>query len=149
MVLDRIENGKAYHGMNARIRKGLEYLRQTDFSKMEPGKYPIDGDDVFALVQDYSSKALEKGDWEAHRKFIDIQFIVRGTEKMGYAPLSDLEPSTPYDETRDFLLLKGAGSFFNAAPGVFAIFAPEDAHMPGVALTEPSPVRKVVVKVRV
>jgi YhcH/YjgK/YiaL family protein len=149
MITQNIKNAYLYYGLGERLAKGLKYLEQTDFSGMAPGKYEIDGSDVFALVQKYDSKPISQGKWEAHRKYIDIQFIVKGVEQIGYANLDSLEVIQEYDAERDCLLLQGKGNMFECNSGTFAIFDPQDAHMPCIAVRDPEPVKKVVVKVRV
>jgi YhcH/YjgK/YiaL family protein len=149
MITQNIKNASLYFGLGERIAKGLKYLQQTDFSGMEPGKYEIDGSDVFALVQKYDSKPISEGKWEAHRKFIDVQFVAEGAEQMGYADIESLEVTKEYDAEGDYLLLQGKGCMLACSAGTFAIFGPQDAHMPCIAIDSPSPVKKVVVKVRV
>jgi YhcH/YjgK/YiaL family protein len=147
MVIDHIKNASLYYGLGKGIEAGLNYLNNTDFTAMAPGKYPIDGDAVFALVQIYDSKLPEACKWEAHRRFIDIQFIAQGAELMGYAGLESLRVAKEYDAENDYLLLQGKGSMLYCGSGTFAIFAPGDAHMPGVAADAPQAVKKVVIKV--
>ena len=67
---------------------------------------------------------------------------------MGYVPLSRLAAGE-YDEARDFLPADGEGEFLRMTAGDFAMFGPQDAHMPGMALGGPAPVRKIVLKVAV
>lgn len=149
MVADNLKNAALYNGMGERIKKALNYLQGTDFSKMEPGRYEIDGSDIYALVQKYDTKPAAEGKWEAHRKYADIQYVVEGVEQMGYAFIESLEVSQEYDPEKDALLLRGSGSMVICNRGTFAIFGPEDAHMPCIAVDKPTPVKKVVVKVRI
>ena len=149
MITDNIKNASLYFGIGTRMEKALKYLQQNDFSKMETGKYPIDGDDVFALVQKYDSKPLADGKWEAHRNFIDVQYVANGAEQMGYAYLGSLKVTKEYDPAGDYLLLDGDGVMLKCTQGTFAVFGPEDAHMPCIAVDAPQPIIKVVVKVRV
>ncbi|MGE0609186.1 MAG: YhcH/YjgK/YiaL family protein, partial [Pirellulales bacterium] len=105
---------------------------------------------LFALVQDNTTKPREHGVWEAHRKYIDVQFVASGTEEMGHANIHGLTVKQPYDEPRDVALFTGGGSYVVVPAGCFTIFFPEDGHIPGLALgNQPAPVRKVVVKVAV
>ena len=149
MIFDSIENAALYAGLGEGIRKALEYLRNTDFAGMAPGRYEIDGGKVFALVQRYETKAREAGLWEAHRSYADVQYMVSGLETMGYAPLAGLATTNPYSPEKDCELFDGAGegAFLCARAGSFAIFFPQDAHMPCLASKDPAPVCKVVVKV--
>lgn len=149
MVFDNINNSGLYFGMCKGIEKALKYLQQTDFTEVEPGKYEIVGMDIYALVQEYDSKLITFGKWEAHKEYIDVQYVVSGLEQMGYAYGKDLEIVEEYNADGDYTLYKGNGSMIVAKAGTFAIFGPEDAHMPGVAVNAPSFVKKVVVKVKV
>lgn len=149
MMMDGIENAAAYAGVSPRIRAALDYLAKTDFAAMEPGRYAIDGDKVYAMVQCYETRPREKGKWEAHRRYIDVQYVVEGIEAMGYAPLDKLTVTQPYIEEKDCLFLAGEGSILKVPAKTFAVFFPQDAHMPCLAVAAPAPVRKVVVKVAV
>jgi YhcH/YjgK/YiaL family protein len=148
MIIDTINNSKLYQGLNANIRKALDYLASTDFSKMEPGRYEVDGDTVFALVQKYDTKPRDKGAWEAHRRYIDVQYVASGVEAMGYAPIDSLSETQAYSAEKDFLLLAGSGDYVTAHAGMFVIFYPKDAHSPCLAHGNSVPVLKVVMKVR-
>jgi YhcH/YjgK/YiaL family protein len=149
MIIDSLKNASLYYGINERIAAGFEFLKKDDLVGMVPGKYEIDGSNVFALIQHYETKPQECGKWEAHRRYIDIQFVVQGIERMGYANLDRMEISVPYNEKDDYLLLAGSGDFFTVQAGTFVVFAPQDVHMPTLAVTAPQPVIKAVVKVRV
>lgn len=149
MILDLLSQWKQYSGFSSRMAAGFEYLQKTDFSKLSAGRYSICGEDVYAIVQDLQTKPREQGKWESHRKYIDIQHVLAGVEKMGYAPLGGLKVIHPYDEKDDYLLFEGEGNYFVVNAGMFAVFGPQDGHMPGLAVTAPAKVRKVVVKVRV
>ena len=149
MIVDNIKNANLYFGMGERIEKALKYLQQNDFTKMDTGKYEIDGSNVFALVQKYDSKPLSAGLWEAHRNFIDVQYVADGAEQMGYAFIEPMKVSKEYDPAGDCLLLEGKGNMLVCSKGTFCIFAPADAHMPCIAIDAPQPIVKVVVKVRV
>jgi len=148
MIIDQLQNASMYYGLGPRVEKGLRYLQETDFEAAEPGRHEIEGDDVFALVQEYDSKLREEGFWEAHRQYVDVQYVAAGAEHMGYAPVERLQAGA-YDAEKDFLKLDGDGEFLKVRAGTFVIMAPQDAHMPGMAIAAPQPVKKVVVKARV
>jgi biofilm protein TabA len=135
-------------GLTQRFAQAFHFLQTTDLENAAPGRVDIDGDLIFALIQEYNTKPLEQGFWEAHRKYIDIQYVVSGEEHMGYANLAQLTAGD-YDESKDFLPLHGQGSFIRLPAGMFTLFMPEDAHMPGMAVDQPQPVKKVVVKIAV
>jgi biofilm protein TabA len=149
MILDRIQNAAGYRGLGRNFSDALDYLAHTDFSVLAPGRVEMDGERMFALVQGYDSKPREQGFWEAHRRYIDVQFIAAGCERMGYAPVSTLAVARPYAPETDLATFEGSGDFFTAPAGTFAVFFPQDAHMPGLAPDRPAPVRKVVVKIAV
>ncbi len=149
MVFDSIKNVDLYANLNERIKKALKFISENDFEKIEDGKVEIDGENVFAIVQSYETKAIEKGRWEAHRKYIDVQFVADGYEKIGYTHLGNTEEDEEYNDENDIIWLIGKGNFVEARKGSFAIFYPEDAHMPAIAVDNPARVKKVVVKVLV
>jgi YhcH/YjgK/YiaL family protein len=146
MIIDQLKNAALYFGTHARMEQAFRYLQKTDFSKIDPGKYEIEGTNLFALIQQYDTKAKEKGRWEAHRKYIDVQYVFSGTELFGYAHLGQLQ-SVAFDEAKDFHELKGSGDFLRVPAGMFLVLFPHDAHMPGISVSAPEPVKKVVVKV--
>jgi len=135
------------------IQKALDFLRGHDFTRMEDGKYPIEGDKCFANVQRYNTRPEKECKPETHRKFVDIQFMVAGEEFMGWCPLSpDLEECAPYDEARDVTFYKDLvpDSSIVLSPGCFAVLYPEDVHRPQAAVDgQPGKVLKVVVKVAI
>lgn len=149
MIIDSIQNRARYERLGTGIAKALEYLARTDVSKVATGRYDLDGDNVYALVQRYDTKPREKGVWEAHRRYIDVQFVASGVESMGYAPIGSLTVTQPYAADKDCVLLAGTGDFVTAAAGTFVVFFPEDAHMPCLACVASQAVCKVVVKVAV
>ena len=147
MIIDSLKNAKFYYPLGERIARGLKFLEENDLSKFENGKYEIDGDELFVSVQDYETKTLEQGKFEAHRKYLDIQFLIKGTERLGFGKTQDYQPVTDYDEQKDIVFLDGTGDFATAREGDFLIFAPSDVHMPCITVDAPAYVKKAVVKV--
>ena len=135
-------------GLAQRLSAGFRYLETADLANTAPGRVEIDGDQVFALIQEYNTKPLEQGRWEAHRNYIDIQYVVSGEENMGYANVAQITLGD-YDEAKDRYALQGDGSFVRVSAGMFGLFMPDDAHMPNMAVDQPQPVKKAVVKVAV
>jgi YhcH/YjgK/YiaL family protein len=146
MVVDSLSNAGIYRTLGLRIAAALGYLERTDFWRVTPGRHDLDGDRLFALVQDYTTRPEREGRWECHRRYIDLQFVVSGVERIGYAPVASLQAG-PYDADRDIAWLDGTGSFVRLPAGHMMLLWPDDAHMPGIAEADPSPVRKVVVKI--
>ncbi len=150
MILDTLANAHLYLGYHPRLASAFEYLRTENLAGLSGGKHAIQGEDLFALVNLYETKPPAACAWEAHRKYIDVQYMVEGGECMGWAPLVDLTITKPYDDSSDCLFLSGQGTMLQVNPGMFAVFAPNDGHMPCVMIDgQPGKVRKIGVKVRV
>jgi len=150
MILDTLANAARYYSLGGRIETALRYLQSTDCTQLPVGKIPLQGEEIYALVQDNTTKLREHGVWEAHRRYIDVQFVAAGVEEMGYANVETLTVKQPYDELKDYALFEGSGSYVRVAAGNFTIFMPQDGHIPGSAVNEqPAAVRKVVIKVAI
>ena len=146
MIFDNVANANLYTALDARIARGLEFLKKTDLASLPPGRHEIDADRVYASISEYSTRPLTEGRWEAHRRYIDLQYLVRGTERVGHAPIDGMHAG-PYDKEKDLTLLEGSGEFVTLRPGDLMILWPHEAHMPGIAVDGPVPVRKIVVKI--
>ncbi|MBK1809948.1 YhcH/YjgK/YiaL family protein [Clostridium sp. YIM B02505] len=147
MIIDKLENGQDYFGLGEKIKKALEYLENTDVSNLTPGKYHIENDEIFAMVSEYDTKSVEGALWEAHKRYIDIQYMVKGTEKMGYTNVENIETTVDYDVEKDILFGTAQGDFVTVEEGMFIIFKPQDGHMPSISVEKSETVKKVVVKV--
>ncbi|MDD3251622.1 MAG: YhcH/YjgK/YiaL family protein [Lachnospiraceae bacterium] len=133
------------------IQTALEYLKANDFTKMETGVYEIQGKEIYAQVMDATTAPASEKRPEVHEKFVDVQFLASGRERLGFTPdTGKYEVDERFDE-RDLIFYKAVENegFIEAAPGCFSIFFPSDVHRPAVAADEPMTVRKVVVKVSV
>ena len=149
MIIDKLSNAGQYYGVSQRIERALKYLEVTDLVNLEIGKHEIDGKNIFAVVSEYETKSLDAGKWEAHKNHIDIQFVVSGREKIGYEYINDMKVSSKYNEEKDVFFFKGEGNLLLVNKGTFAIFAPDDVHMPGINVENGQRVKKVVVKILV
>ncbi len=148
MVVDTIEHAGLYAGLGPRIAQALAWVRDTDLAALAVGRHDIDGEAVYAMVSEYTTKRPGDGRWEAHRQYLDLQCLAAGTEAFGYAPASTLEAGD-YLAEKDITWLTGDGRFVVLDPGRFVIVWPGDAHMPGMAEGTPAPVKKIVVKIAV
>ncbi|MFC2151936.1 YhcH/YjgK/YiaL family protein [Bacteroidota bacterium] len=148
MVVDKIENSKTYECTHSRFSKAFEFIHKTDFSKLEDGKYTIENEDIFAIIQQYNTKDSKEAKLEAHRRYIDIQYIHSGVELIGVATLKNQKIISD-DPEKDLIFYEGEASFIKINAGMFAIFFPEDMHMPGINYVKSAPVKKVVIKVNV
>jgi YhcH/YjgK/YiaL family protein len=139
-----------YKIISPNFEKAIEYVLSADFTKIDPGKYLIDGEDVFAIVNEYTTKPLSECDPESHRDYADIQIMIAGTERFGYTPLVDQPETTPYNPEKDVALYSIPEEMLNyitLPAGQFIIFFPSDIHQPEVFLHQPAAVKKVVIKV--
>lgn len=150
MILDTFDHRGFYRGLAPQIVAALDFLAASDLAALPLGKTVIDGERLFALVQEYQPKPASMGKFEAHRRYWDVQYVARGAERMGYNHLSRMTVSEPYCEQRDVAFFTGPGDWLYIPAGTFAIFGPSDVHLPGIAADdspEQPTVRKVVVKV--
>lgn len=153
MIVDTLTNRHLYTSLSPRLAKALAHLAETDFSQLEVGNYPIEGKDIFVIINDYETKPKETEPFEVHRQYIDVQYVVSGEEEFGYLPLANQTPSKPYFDKHDsaefdFQSNQDDAAFIPLKAGMFALFFPGDIHMPGTSAT-PQKVRKVVIKVRI
>lgn len=154
MIKDNLEHLAYYNYLNPDIKKGLKYVRDTNFDELENGIHEIEEGKIYANIQEYDTKPLEEGKYEAHRQYVDIQFMIRGEEKMGTGNIDVFDDATQYDEEKDvvFLNLKPEKDdqvrLLHVREREFAVFYPQDAHMPCIAVDSPAPVRKVIVKIK-
>jgi len=150
MIIDTLFQSARYTSLSPRFAAAFEYLRQLPADQAD-GRYEIDGDNCFALVQSYSTKPLAQARMEAHRRYIDIQFIQAGFETMLWAPLATLQVTQEYSEEKDvaFFATPARTISLNLAAGEFAIFYPEDGHAPCLEYGSSTTVRKTVIKVAV
>jgi len=147
MIIDRLENLAAALHLAPRLRQGLDWLRSRDLLALPEGRHDVDGDRLFALVQEYTTRSAAECRWEAHRQYTDIQYVVSGIECMGYTNIAHTTQTHPYDPARDVAFFEAGVDFVTVRAGMFAIFAPEDVHAPCAAAGTPGVVRKIVLKV--
>lgn len=144
MILDTIDNLEQYASLNPLFAQAIEYLKQTDLQALPVGKVQLKGDDLTVNVSQTQPKTKEQAKLETHRKYVDIQIPLSGTEVMGYTPASDL-PQAEYNAEKDIAFYPGlAESYVTVKPGMFTIFFPQDGHAP--AITETG-VKKIIVKI--
>jgi YhcH/YjgK/YiaL family protein len=137
----------------AGLKKALEWLQEHAADALLPERVEIDGKAVYALVQAYETiPAGAEVKLEAHKRYIDIQYIVSGEEMMGWADVRALRQPTAYNPDKDVfhgLLAASEMTPVQVRAGQAAVFYPEDAHAPKLAVSTPTAVRKIVVKVQV
>ncbi|MCU6711427.1 YhcH/YjgK/YiaL family protein [Paenibacillus sp. J5C_2022] len=149
MIIDQLENAAIYAEMHAKIGAALNYLQRYPLIDREPGRYEIEGSDMFLLLQQYETREVKDSFWEAHQNYIDVQYMLQGSESMGFAHVNRLKVKEPYCPIKDFVVLEGEGDTMTVHEGSFAIFYPQDAHMPCLSCGKPEIIKKAVIKVPV
>jgi len=150
MIVDRVENARLYVPLNKRLQKAFAVLADPALAQKPDGRYSIDGDDLYYMVQHYTTKPVDQAKFESHKKYIDIQVLLAGQEMLGYSPTAGLEITQPYDEQKDIMFYR-VGTIIaqtRLEPGLFCLLYPHDAHLPSCQVTCPAPVHKVVFKIR-
>ena len=147
MIVDHLSNHAAHHHQHPTFKVAFDFLQQTDLTAREEGTQVLIENHLSAIVAHASGRRQEEGKLEAHRRFIDIQYLISEHESIGWAPTPSCTPAAPYEKERDLI-------FFNDTPtssvtlsaGMFAIFYPEDAHLP---LIGEGPIHKIILKVSI
>lgn len=150
MILDKIENSEQYFCLNSNLEKAFKFLTDSNLKELADGRYEIDSDNVFALVQSYTTKDCKENKWESHEKYIDIQYIASGEETIVWTPVKELTISENFLEERDVIFYNETDhcSKLNLKEGYFGVFFPEDGHKPCCISNKPMEIKKVVVKVK-
>ncbi len=138
---------KQYHANTSLWEKAFNFM-QTNLNSLEVGKYPLVEGKLIANVQEYSTKEPENARWEAHKDFIDLQYVISGKEKMGVMPLSEAKNAGEYNAEKDVVFYgENNGDIYSASPEEYFLFFTTDLHRPCIKDTESSPVKKVVLKI--
>lgn len=149
--INKREFAISYFKNKERWEKAFSFCKNNGLSKLEPKRYDIDGNNLFATISEYLSKNEEVAKFEAHRKYIDIQYVISGKEIINIAPLTTVkEVITPYNEANDIEFMTVSNVVdYKATPANLFVFFPGDVHRPGLKDGVNSPVRKIVIKVKV
>lgn len=148
MILDTLARADRYAALHPGFARAFAFLRGAGLDALAPGRHPIDGDALFAIVEHCEARARDTAKLECHRRYIDIQLVLEGIDEMGWRPLADCaDPATAHDAARDIRFFNDTPAAWVATPpGAFCVFFPDDAHAP---LTGTGRIRKIVVKVAV
>jgi len=145
MILDALSNCSAYANAHPRFQKAFAFLISQPLATLPCGRYDIDGDEIYAMIQEPSLRPQEAAKLESHRKYIDIQYVISGDETMGWSPVEGCGKVTDFDTKKDCGFFSDKPmAWFPVRPGCFALFYPQDAHAPCVG---EGTCRKVVIKV--
>ncbi len=147
MLFGTLESFDARQCGHEGIVKALEWAKANDLAALESGRYDIDGEALFLNLNEYETKLFEECKFEAHKRYIDVHFMVSGVERIDSQDTGKCD-AEPFNEEGDFMLLDGeAATQVVLTPGTFAAYFPEDAHKPGIAIDAPAHVKKGVFKV--
>lgn len=148
MIKDNLKNAKTYYGISENIKTGFEWIKNNDLKSMNDGRYEIN-DKIYANLQSYMTK--DEAPYEAHRDYIDIQYMVDGEEMSGVTDYLNCVTTEKYNKEKDIEFLKNMSDeqFYKIKEGEFFVFFPTDAHKPAIKIGANKKVKKVIVKVRV
>ena len=152
MIAASLKDSDKHTGLLPGLKGALAFLRRNRLLSLPDGRFEIDGERVFALVQRYATTVCAAPRFESHRRYIDVQYIAEGAEVIGWAPLSCMAITDTYDAGRDVCFGSVAAKEWSPVllrAGELAVLYPEDAHAPKLAAGTPGAVMKVVVKVAV
>jgi YhcH/YjgK/YiaL family protein len=150
MILDALGNASTYEKLHSSFSRAFAWLASYDPTTPD-GRYAIGDDSLIAIVQRYDTAPAKSKKWETHRLHGDIQYMVEGSERIGYAERETLTVKTPYNPEKDAEFYEapaGSSTLLELNAGSFAIFLPRDGHQPGVMIDSPATVHKVVIKFR-
>lgn len=147
MILDKLQNASRYYCLHSRFEKAFRFLQESDLTTLPLGQIAIEGRDLFAIISEGTGIPESDAKLEVHRQYIDIQFVVSGTDHMGWKDLALCEaPDVPYNEERDAAFFPDkTKNWFDVPAGSFTIFYPDDAH---AAMITEEAVRKIVLKIK-
>ena len=151
MIIDTLKNAEKYESLHPRFRKAFLFLKETDLENLAPGKHEIDGDELYYDHQVYETRNADEKYPEAHKKYIDIQYIFKGREEMGFTTHTGIPVKTPYSQEKDIIFFERIEeTSLIAESGTFIIFFPEEIHNPCCHYRGDGPgeVNKILLKVK-
>ena len=148
MILSTLSQADRYKSLHPLFPRAFEFIRNTDLTALKPGVHHIIDKQLFVIVEEAEGRTRAEAKLECHRKYIDIQLVLEGTDEMGWKPLADChQPVSDYSEERDIRFFNDAADSWISTPAnTFCIFFPDDAHAP---LVSTGKIRKLIFKVAV
>ncbi|HEX2869401.1 MAG TPA: YhcH/YjgK/YiaL family protein [Ignavibacteriales bacterium] len=148
MIFDSISNFYMYASIHPQFNSVLNFLSAVNIEDLPAGRHAVNDNGVFAGVDEYGTKEVSEGFIEFHKKYIDIQIVLRGKEKVGLCN-KDTARELEFNEEKDFGKLEGDMDFITLKENYFVILFPHDGHMPQMMDGSPERVKKMVIKVPV
>jgi YhcH/YjgK/YiaL family protein len=146
--IDQAEFARQYLANPTGWDIAFAYMKKTDLNSLTPGKFPIDGENVYITVTEGPGKDFNQAKWESHHNYSDIHYMVIGREKIGLTPVSSARITEAYDPARDILFYTATGKYYINDPSTFFIIPPKYAHRPSIKVDGDEVVKKIVIKVR-
>jgi YhcH/YjgK/YiaL family protein len=148
IIIDKLQHAERYYNMHPSFEKAFAFLRQDNLAELPDGRHEIDGDRLFCIISKGPGRSHAEAKLEAHRKYIDIQYVIAGMDEMGFKPTANCKVIvTSYDADKDIEFFKDQPDSWTEVPaGSFVIFFPQDAHAPLVSSEE---IHKAVLKIAV
>lgn len=153
MIFDGIENAHLYYSFGEKFEKAFEFILNNNLKTLSCGRHDI-AEGIYANVCEVDLKMAHLAKFEAHRKYIDIQYVISGCERMDFSLIDNFRSITAYDGENDieFLELKEespCANSINVREGNFAIFFPHDVHAPMLSCNDGcEKIKKVIVKIK-
>lgn len=146
MIIDKTENILLYRELLPNLKAGMDAL--SSLPAPEPGRYEFEGG--FFMIQEGVTKPMEEGTYEAHRKYIDVQILLRGSEELAWKERKDLKTVVPYNPEKDQERLDGAKDHvILVSQGMFYAAFPHDGHKAVSHTSQPHTFIKAVMKLPV
>lgn len=149
MIVDNIKNLGKYEQVHDQIKNIITFLKNFDKNDFKTGRIDINNN-LFASLQTYEPlKACEK-EFEVHKDYIDLQYLVTSAERIDFATEDSYGKIYEMDKDGDFFLTNDIANFSKLIlnEGDFAIFFPGEFHKPACALEDSGQVKKIVFKIK-
>lgn len=146
---DYVEFASQYNKNKELWDKTFSWLATHDLLNLPAGNYEVDGKRSYISIQDAETHEASERKIESHRRYIDLQYVVKGKERFGLTSAEASEPVTEYEAEKDNQFHKAKKiSYVDSTPGCFFLFFPENFHQPLVkAGKKPEKVRVIVAKI--
>ena len=150
MIFSSLKAVPGPDGCPKAVREALNWIAGHDVAHMDAGTYVLRGQELYVMIQDFTTRPAQDCNPERHNDYLDIQYVVSRVERMGYAPYTGEEAVLSDPEGKDITFYQDLEweSFVDVGPGAYCVFFSNDIHRPGCAAGQPGPVRKVVVKMK-
>ena len=148
MVYDYFQNISIYKNLHKNFSLCIDFLKNNDLSKLKKGKYELLGENLYYVVTEYNTQ--EPSFFEAHKEYIDFQFLISGKERVDFHNVDECSVCVPYDKKTDSVLLStGCFSSLQLSTNQFVIFFPSDAHRPCLKIKDTEKIIKIIFKIRI